>query len=117
MKKILIVEDTLVFIDMIIIAIKNISNYADIIDTSTEEEARELLRTEKFDLIIIDGNLAPGNGENLLPDLTDEQKEVTLVYSSSVDMIKKAVEMNIRCVLKHCSRDEFDMEIKKTLSR
>lgn len=99
MKKIniLIVEDDEGIVSNIIIALKrNIPNLQPFVATN-KVEALNLLKSEDFGLITLDGQLLDGDhGREVLKEMTDEQVLKTLVYSADLKFLKECEDKGIK---------------------
>ena len=89
--RVLLVEDEAILADTLMISLKKLGY--DCIHASTLKEAREFLKKNRFDILILDRNLPDGEGTRLLKD-PNRADAMSLILSSKSSVAEKVEGLN-----------------------
>jgi len=105
MKKALIIEDSRSIILSLISTLKQFISVECYFAVSAEG-ALELLNEEPFDVITLDGFLSAGHGRDILKQMSLEQMNKTIIYSSDDAFVKECKEMGLSAINKRADIHE-----------
>ncbi len=120
MKKILLVEDDPFLVDIYVTKLENQKFKVDAVRTG--KEAFEIMKKEKFDLIVLDVLLPDTNGWDVLEKMREDKKNKKnkVIMLSNIDPDKEKMKMGLgveKYIVKiNYTPGEVVNEIKKVLS-
>lgn len=90
-RRILHVEDD----DSTLLLIRGaLGNLAELVQTTSIQKASELLKTQEFDLVILDFTLPDGSGQSLLKDLRSRIEPPEIIVLSGHELTKNIPDVN-----------------------
>jgi DNA-binding NtrC family response regulator len=98
MKKIILVEDSILMVQCLTAILKEHFKQAAIVVFDSEKPAKRAIRGKHadFDVLLLDGQLLSGHGRGVLKILTKKQIQKTVVISGSEEFWDEAAKMGVK---------------------